>query len=181
MPEIPPVLAMLLGLILLPLMPVRSRSVAFIVFPFLALVLVLTLPVGAEKSFSFLDYTLVPLQVDQLSRAFGIIFALIAFLGGIYSLHLQDTGQQLAALLYAGGALGVTFCGDFFILLVFWELMAVSSAYLIWARKTTASDRAGMRYLLMHLFGGSLLMAGIIIQVFQTGTPALTSFAPGES
>jgi multicomponent Na+:H+ antiporter subunit D len=179
--EIPPVLAMLLGLIILPLLPMRSRSAAFIVFPFLALVLVLTLPLGLEKTFGFLDYTLVPLQVDQLSRAFGIIFALIAFLGGIYSLHLRDTGQQLAALLYSGGALGVTFCGDFFTLLVFWELMAVSSAYLIWARRTAASDKAGLRYLLMHLFGGSLLMAGIIIQVFQTGTPALTSFAPGES
>lgn len=179
--EIPPVLAMLLGLIILPILPVCSRSAAFILFPFLALLLVLTLPLGAERTFSFLDYTLVPLQVDQLSRAFGIIFALIACLGGIYSLHLRDTGQQTAALLYAGGALGVTFCGDFFTLLVFWELMAVSSAYLIWARRTTASDKAGMRYLLMHLFGGSLLMAGIIIQVFQTGSPALTPFTPGES
>ncbi|MFP4629214.1 MAG: Na(+)/H(+) antiporter subunit D [Desulfohalobiaceae bacterium] len=179
--EIPPVLAMLLGLVLLPLLPERTRSLAFIAFPFLALLLVLSLPLGAEKSFGFLDYELVPLQVDQLSRAFGIIFALIAFMGGIYSLHLRDTGQQLAALLYSGGALGVTFCGDFFTLLVFWELMAVSSAYLIWARRTPASDKAGLRYLLMHLFGGSLLMAGIIIQVFQTGSPALTSFAPGES
>ncbi|MFP4212961.1 MAG: Na(+)/H(+) antiporter subunit D [Desulfohalobiaceae bacterium] len=179
--EIPPVLAMLLGLVLLPLLPERTRSLAFIAFPFLALLLVLNLPLGAEKSFGFLDYELVPLQVDQLSRAFGIIFALIAFMGGIYSLHLRDTGQQLAALLYSGGALGVTFCGDFFTLLVFWELMAVSSAYLIWARRTPASDKAGLRYLLMHLFGGSLLMAGIIIQVFQTGSPALTSFAPGES
>lgn len=179
--ELPPVLVMWLGLIILPFLPRDIRPQAFILFPLAALIMILTTPVGTEKSLHFLNYEFVIFKVTQLSRVFGIIFALIAFLGGIYSMHMKETGQQISALIYSGGALGVTFCGDFFTLFVFWELMAIGSTYLIWARRTNASDRAGMRYLLMHLFGGSLLLTGIIIQVHSSGTLLLTSFAPGES
>jgi multicomponent Na+:H+ antiporter subunit D len=181
MVELPPVLIMWLGLVLLPFLPREIRPQAFILFPLAALIMILTTPVGTEKSLHLLNYEFVILKVTQLSRAFGIIFALIAFLGGIYSMHMKETGQQVSALIYSGGALGVTFCGDFFTLFIFWELMAVGSTYLIWARRTTASDRAGMRYLLMHLFGGSLLLIGIIIQVHSSGSLLLTSFVPGES
>jgi multicomponent Na+:H+ antiporter subunit D len=179
--ELPPVVAMWLGLIILPLLPKNFRPVAFLAFPLSALILVLTTPLGSTLTLPFANFELVLLQVTQLSRAFGIIFALIALMGGIYSLHMRETGQQTAALLYAGGALGVTFCGDFFSLLVFWELMAIGSTYLIWASRTTQARLAGMRYLLVHLFGGSLLLGGIIIQAHTTGSLLLTTFSPGES
>ncbi|MFP4109148.1 MAG: proton-conducting transporter membrane subunit [Desulfonatronovibrio sp.] len=163
MPELPPVLVMWLGLVILPFLPRDIRPKAFILFPLAALVMILITPVGAQQTFSLLGYELVLLKVTQLSRVFGIIFALIAFMGGIYSMHMKETGQQISALIYSGGALGVTFSGDFFTVFIFWELMAIGSTYLIWARRTQESRRAGMRYLLMHLFGGSLLMAGIIM------------------
>jgi multicomponent Na+:H+ antiporter subunit D len=179
--ELPPVLAMWAGFIILPLLPQKIRPAAFPVFPLAALLLVLTIPLGTVVTIPFAHYELVVLQVTQLSRAFGIIFALIAFLGGIYSLHMRETGQQMAALLYAGGALGVTFCGDFFTLLVCWELMAAGSTYLIWARRTQEAQDAGMRYLLFHLLGGGMLLGGIVIHVQTTGSLLLTSFSPGES
>jgi multicomponent Na+:H+ antiporter subunit D len=103
----------------------------------------------------------VPLRVDRLSLAFGYVFILIAFLGGVYSYHLKDTGQQVAALVYAGSSLGVLFAGDFFTLFVYWEIMAVASVYLIFARRTERSREAGFRYLLVHLFGGSALWPGL--------------------
>lgn len=181
MPELPPVVVMWLGLLILPLLPRSWRPFAFLAFPLSALILVLTLPVGTKLVVPFAHYELVLLNVTQLSRAFGIIFALIAFTGGIYSLHMKETGQQASALLYAGGALGVTFCGDFFTLLVCWELMAAGSTYLIWARRNQQAQEAGMRYLLVHLFGGSLLLGGIIIHAQTTGSLLLTSFSPGES
>jgi multicomponent Na+:H+ antiporter subunit D len=56
---------------------------------------------------------------------------------------VRELGQQVAALLYGAGALGVTFAGDFLTLLVFWELMAVASAWLIFARRRPESTRAG--------------------------------------
>jgi len=179
--ELPPVLAMWLGLLILPLLPQKIRPVAFLAFPAVALYLVLTLPVGTVLTMPFAGYELVVLQVTDLSRVFGIIFALIALLGGIYSLHMRETGQQCAALLYAGGALGVTFSGDFFTLLVCWEVMVAGSTYLIWARRTKEAQGAGMRYLLYHLLGGGLLLGGIVIHVQTTGSLLLTSFTPGES
>jgi multicomponent Na+:H+ antiporter subunit D len=179
--ELPPVFAMWLGLLLLPLLPQKMRPAAFLAFPLAALILVLTLHLGTVRTIPFAHYELVILQVTQLSRVFGIIFALIALLGGIYSLHLRETGQQSAALLYAGGALGVTFCGDFFTLLVCWEVMAAGSTYLIWASRNKEAHSAGMRYLLYHLLGGGLLLGGIIVHVQSTGSLLVTAFTPGES
>jgi multicomponent Na+:H+ antiporter subunit D len=177
----PPVLAMYAGALVLPLLPKSVRCWAYLLFPLAALWSVMTMPVGTQITVPFASWELVICQVTQLSRVFGIIFALIALVGGIYSLHLRDTGQQVASLLYAGGALGVTFAGDFFTVIVFWEIMAAGSTYLVWARRTPESRRAGMRYLLFHLLGGSLLLMGIILQIQNTGSILLTSFAPGES
>ena len=50
-------------------------------------------------------------------------------------------------------------------LIFFWEMMALASVFLIWYRRRPESWRAGFRYLLVHLLGGSLLLAGIFLQV----------------
>jgi len=132
---IPPALVMLLGAFLIPLLPKKLRSVAFMFFPFAALLYVWTLPVGTTIVAQVMNYELILCRVDALSRIFGIIFAFIAFAGSLYSFHIKETFQHCAALLYAGSALGVTFAGDFFTLFIYWELMAVASTVLIWARR----------------------------------------------
>lgn len=165
-----PAVVMILGAFILPLLPEKTRSSAFLVFPLIALVSLWQYPNDFSLSLHFGSYELIPVYVDRLSRVFAIAFALVALIGGVYALHLKDVGQQSSALVYAGGALGVTLAGDYFTLFVFWELMAVSSVYLIWARKTEETDRAGMRYLIVHMFGGGLLMAGILWHVSETGT-----------
>ncbi|MGH7831395.1 MAG: Na(+)/H(+) antiporter subunit D, partial [Candidatus Binatia bacterium] len=116
-----------------------------------------------------------------LSLAFAYVFVLITFLGGIYGFHLKDTGQQVAALMYAGSSLGVLFAGDLFTLFVYWETMAVASAYLILARRTEQSRRAGMRYLLVHLFGGSVLLAGILWHFVDAGSISFDRFDHGSA
>ncbi len=178
---LPPAAILLAGSLLLPLLPRRIRASAFLVFPLVALAIVLTLPDGATLRVNFLDYSLAVLKVDQLSRVFATVFGMIAFAGGIYAFHLRDTGQQVAALVYAGSSLGVTFAGDYLTLIVFWELMAVSSTYLVWARGTDDAHRAGMRYLYVHLFGGSMLLAGILLTLAETGTLGIVALAPNQS
>jgi multicomponent Na+:H+ antiporter subunit D len=49
-------------------------------------------------------------------------------------------------------------------------VMALGSVYLIWARGTQQSRRAGFRYLLVHLVGGNLLLAGALIHFNETGS-----------
>jgi len=177
----PPFVFMIAGALILPFLPVRIRSSAFLLWPALTLLMIFITPEGEIINYSLAGYTLILSSFDPLSRVFGAIFALIAFIGGVYSLNLKDTGQQIAALLYAGGAIGVTFAGDFFTLFIFWELMAVSSAWLIWAGGTEESGKAGMRYILVHLFGGGLLLAGILIHISAAGDTSLLPFTQGSS
>jgi multicomponent Na+:H+ antiporter subunit D len=118
--------------------------------------------------------------MDRLNFVFGVIFLLITAAASIYAWHVRDLGQQMAAMLYGAGALGVTFAGDFLTLLLFWELMAVASAWLIFARKRIQSTRAGFRYLMMHLAGGSALLAGMVLLYGQTGTLLLEPFPNGQ-
>jgi len=134
---------------------------------------------GASLTVPFLNYELVLCRVDRLSLAFGYVFVIMGFLGGVYGFHLKDTLQQVTALLYVGSSLGVVFTGDLFTLLVFWEIMAVSSLFLIWARRTPQARRAGFRYLLVHAFGGSALMAGILWHLGETGSILFNHFEGG--
>ena len=59
---------------------------------------------------------------------------------------------------------------DLLTLVVWWELMAVASAVVVFVPMTARSYGAGMRYLGVHLFGGVLLMAGAALYIQQTGS-----------
>ncbi|MDI6765355.1 MAG: Na(+)/H(+) antiporter subunit D [Bacteroidota bacterium] len=178
---IPPAFVMIIGALLLPVLPKFFRSIWFLIVSLLTLVILWNLPVGSFHNIPFLRHNLVLTQSDALSRVFGAIFALIAFIGGIYSFHVKDVKHQIAALLYGGSALGITFAGDLITLFIYWELMAISSSYLIWARKTKESEKAGMRYLIVHLFGGSLLLAGILLHIDQTNSILITQIPQNYS
>ncbi len=166
----PPALILLLGALVLLILPQRLRAAAFLVFPALAMFWLINLSPGDSLSVTFLSYNLVVTRVDELSLAFGYIFVIVTFLGGIFGYHVKDRVEQASTLLYGGSALGVVFAGDLLTLLVFWEIMALSSVYLIWARRTAESRGAGLRYLMVHLFGGALLTAGVLLHYSQTGS-----------
>lgn len=173
-----PGIILIAGAFLLPILPQKVRSSVFLLFPLAALAMVIIRADGYTFTAVIGTYELTVMQVDSLSRIFGIIFAITAFVAGVYAFHIKDLGQQSNALLYAGSALGVTYAGDLFTLIVFWELMAIGSTWLIWANRTEASDKAGMRYLIYHVFGGGLLFAGILWHYIQTGSLAVESLQP---
>ncbi len=158
-----PSLVLFAGAAVLPLLRVKERKVWLLAVPAVVLALVLTMATGQFGSVAFLDWTLVFGRVDALSRVFAIIMALMCLIGSLYALKVEDTGQHVAAWTYVGGSLGVIFAGDLLVVFLFWELMAVSSVFLIWARRTPESLGAGFRYLLVHTFGGLALLAGIVL------------------
>ena len=96
----------------------------------------------------------------------------MSFLGVIYGLHVKEDAQHIASFFYVGGSLGVVFAGDYLTVFIFWEMMAFASTFLIWFRREPASLKAGFRYLLMHIFGGLLLLAGIFLHYKNTGSMA---------
>ena len=88
----------------------------------------------------------------------------------------------MAALIYAGSAIGAVYAGDLLTLFVFWELTAISSVFLIWASHTEAAYRSGMRYLIIQVGSGVLLLAGALVHIAETGSltfGALGLDAPG--
>ena len=159
-----PGLLLILGAWVLPFLPRGLKRVLMLALPGAAVVLCFLMePDTTHGEVSFLGQDLVFGRVDRLSLIFSYVFSLMALLGMVFSLHVDDDAQHVTALTYAGGALGVTFAGDFLSLYVFWELMAVSSALLVWLGRERASIAAGFRYLLVHVVGGLVLLAGIVV------------------
>lgn len=176
--EWPPFVWLLLAAALIPVLPRTARAAVAVALPLVALGFLARLEPGIHLRGSLAGFDLIIFEITRLNFVFGVIFLLISSIAAIYAWHVDDKGQQLASLLYAAGALGVTFAGDFLTLLIFWELMAVSSAWLVFARRTPESSRAGFRYLMVHFAGGSLLLGGILLHHAQTGSLALVPLSP---
>ncbi len=175
---VPPGLVLILGGVLLPFLPRRGRAALVLGLPVVAFILIWLVPDGPAFTLPFRDYELVPLEGGRLSRLFGTIFAIMAFAGGLFALARASTLELTAATIYAGAALSAVFAGDLITLFVFWEVMALASTTIIWAAGTAASSRSGMRYLVIHLLGGVVLMAGIAGEVAATGSVAFTAMTP---
>jgi multicomponent Na+:H+ antiporter subunit D len=165
-----PGLLLIAGAWLVPLLTGRIKRVAMLILPAAALMDCLFMKPGIYGVTSFLGQELVFGRVDRLSLIFSYVFSIMALLGMIYALHVEDDSQHVAALTYAGSALGVTLAGDFLSLYIFWELMAVSSAILVFRRREPSAVGAGFRYLLVHIFGGLILLGGILLHWSQTGS-----------
>jgi multicomponent Na+:H+ antiporter subunit D len=165
-----PGLLLILGAWVLPWLKGRVKRVAMLVLPAAALVVCWLMTPGTYGVVSFLGQELVFGRVDSLSLIFSYVFSLMAFLGMVYALHVEDDSQHVAALTYAGAALGVTFAGDLLTLYVFWELLAISSVLLVLRGGRRSAVAAGFRYLLVHVFGGLVLLAGIVLHWSQTGS-----------
>ena len=167
--ELPPFVPFFVGALLVVLTRGYVRQALLLLVPILGGLQLLGVESGTYWELRFLDYTLTPYRVDRLSLLFGYLFHIAAFLGILFSLHVRDTRQQVAALLYAGSALGAVFAGDLISLFVFWELLAITSVFLIWARGTERALRAGMRYLVIQVISGVLLLSGALIRYHETG------------
>jgi multicomponent Na+:H+ antiporter subunit D len=155
----------LMGAVLLLLLNNKEKlkKTVLIGIPLIAFALIHWLP-DSFGQVSYLGFDLVFGRVDQLTRVFLHVFTIMAIIGCIYGLHVKETGQHVAAFLYVGGSLGVTLCGDYLTLYIFWEMMAFSSVFLVWYRKKRRSIEAGFRYLLVHTAGGLVLLAGIFLR-----------------
>lgn len=156
-----PGLVLIIGGMLMVLCAPRLRTWLQLGLPLAALFLVWQMPDGVVLQLDFLDQSLTPIRSDALSRLFATIFALMAAIGGLYALSQRSRLEIAAAYGYAGSAIGVCFAGDLLTLFMFWELMAIGSSLVLWSTATTASGRAAQRYILIHIFGGVLLFAGI--------------------
>ena len=174
--SVPPFLIFFAGALLVPFLreTPRLRMAWLLLIPVVGALNVWGLQDGYQLQYQLLGHTLTPVRADRLSLLFGYLFHLGAFIAIVYSLHLKKgdgaTLQHTSAVVYAGSALGAVFAGDFITLFVFWELLAISSVFLIWTRRTPRAVSAGMRYLLVHVVSGVTLLAGAMAHAHNTGS-----------
>jgi multicomponent Na+:H+ antiporter subunit D len=172
---ISPGLILVLGAMLIPMLNGGLRAFLLMSLPVLTLVAVWMLPADASLQLAFLDYTLEPVRSSVEGRLFATVFSIMAFAGGLYAYRHASTSELTAAFIYAGSAIGVTFAGDLLTLFIFWEIMALGSTVVIWSAGTPSAYRAGMRYLIIHLLGGVILMTGIVAYAMDTGSLEFTA------
>jgi multicomponent Na+:H+ antiporter subunit D len=140
---IPPAVIYMVGALLVPLLRGRVKSAYMLLLPVISFFFLINVQVGTVW------------EVNRLSLIFGYIFHLISLIGIIYTLSIKSDLEYVAGLVYAGSALGVVF------------MLTVSALWLIWAKRTKASQAAGFRYLMVHVFGGLVLLAGIIMYISE--------------
>ena len=153
-----------------PLLAPRGRAALLLGVPVAGLVSLLLFSEGQHLAIDIVGFELVFMRVDRLAQLFGIIFSIAAFLSGLYAWHVRDTVQQVATLVYAGSAIGAVYAGDLISLFLYWEVTALASVFLIWARRTPAAYATGMRYLIIQVLSGVLLLAGLLVHFHDTGS-----------
>ena len=182
-----PGLILIVGPLALPFLPKLGRQVGMVALPMLSgLHLAWLYSRGVTEPVRrtlFGGLEIVPVRLDELALVWGVIFHIAAFLAAIYSLHTVERrelrGKQwehAAALVYAGAAIGAVFAGDLLTLFVYWEATAIASVFLIWGPDEPGIDRppevlyrTGMRYLVIQVGSGVVLLAGMLLRQADPG------------
>jgi len=173
MNELPPFILYFFSVILFLASRATARKVILLATPVVAgLHIWLNVEVGMLATYSILNFELTLMRIDKLSLLFAYLFCLASFIATIFALHVNDTKQSVAGLIYVGSALGAVFSGDLISLFIFWELLAISSVFFIWARGTERAINAGMRYLIFQVMSGVFLLAGALVHYHATGSLA---------
>ncbi len=173
----PPFLIFFVGALLIPFLHERFRPAWSLFVPLTGLINLMGIEHGVYWQTGILDYTLILGRVDGLSFFFALLFHIATVLASIFALHVRDPIQQVCALLYSGAALGAVMAGDLLTLFIFWEIMALSSGFLIWARRTPRAESAGQRYLITQILSGVILLAGSIVYYGETGSLAFEALS----
>jgi multicomponent Na+:H+ antiporter subunit D len=178
-----PALIFIIGAFLIPLFKGRARQLYLLIPPLAALIDVALMYMGTFGSIPistwhlpFMGYELVFGKVDKLSLVFALAFTLASVPVVLYSLNIKSGGELMSEYLYVGSSLGAVFAGDLITLYIFIEIMAITAMLVILHGGTEKSLKAGYRYIMWHISGGVVLLAGIIMYVAATGSIGFDAF-----
>lgn len=173
----PGIILIIAGLVAMAI-PVKIVRHCFVLaMPIIGIAMLTQAPQGQElMSADIVGLHLNLYQVDGLSFIFALAFLLAAILNVIYSWHTDDRVQDGMAIAYAGSAIAASLVGDLMSLFIFWELTAVTSVFMILKAGTRAAYFASMRYLIIQILSGVLLLDGISYVYKKTGDLSLEAF-----
>lgn len=172
-----PSFALVVGALLVALLSGPARAIVAIVAPLGGLLLLGSAHDGVLWQATLAGSAVVPAVIDPLARMFALMFLLVAALAALFGNGQASRGELPAAMLYAAAAVATVLAGDLLSLFVCWELMAIGSTWVIACAPGQRAPAAAFRYLMVHLAGGMLLLAGIAGHYLDTGSLALSGFS----
>jgi len=167
-----PALPLLVGSILIFIVKTKVNIIS-IVSLIISFIFLLLLPIGSNTDFILESMSLKIISSTKLSFLFCLVFLILGIVGKIFSIYQKSISEKSLVLLYIASAVGVIFSGDFIVLYIFWEMMAISSTLVIWSSSSPSAMKSGQRYLLVHLIGGLILLVGILGMYSETQNLAI--------
>lgn len=134
-------------------------------------ILVATIPWIPSLGINYSTY------IDGLTLIFGLIISGVGALVILYSVYYMSKQREalhnfyVYLLLFMGAMLGVVFSDNIIVLYMFWELTSIASFLLIayWYQRKQ-SRYGALKSLLITIFGGLALLAGLLLLSIITGT-----------
>ena len=167
----PPGLVMFLGAFLVPFFPHIYRQFYMLFLVFLSASALFSAE-GSHLIIQLQEIQFILHHSDNLNFPFAIVFHIAAFLVIIYGAHIKDWKEQLAILSYSGAAIAALHAGDLFTLFLWWEATAFTSVILIFCGKTYRAYKSAIRYIVIQVGSGILLLSGAIL-LFQNSNEAI--------
>ena len=162
---------MFLGSFLIPFFPHLFRQIYMILLIAVS-AFSLTTGFGTHLVLNSMGIDFIIFHSDNLSFPFAVVFHIAAFLTVIYGIHNRDWRENVAITSYAGAAIAALHAGDLFTLFVWWEATALTSVFLILGGKSIRAYKSAIRYLIIQVGSGMLLLSGAII-LFYSNEEAL--------
>ena len=169
MTDITPGILMIIAAVFVPYLPHHIRQI-FMLGAIALSAFSLSAGAGIHWSVSVLGQELILHNADNLTLPFGIIFHIAAALNVIYGWHEKKAMEHTAGLAYAGAAIAAVHAGDLITLFIWWEATAITSVFLILASGTERANKAAMRYLLVQVASGVMLLAGASLYWREVGS-----------
>ncbi len=145
----------------------RLRDIIALAIPVVGTINLWAIDGSAPMTVMLFGRELILVETDRLSMLFGWLFHLAVFVALIYNLHRPTKLEQVTILTYGASTMGAIFAGDLLTLLLFWEGLGLTSVFLLLARRTATSAKTAVRYLMIQVFSGVLLVCGIIVLINQ--------------
>ena len=147
----------------------------------LALTLWALMTGGSLTVLKLTDQITLGFHVDEVSRVFAGLTAVVWLLVGIYSVaymsHEEEEHRFFGFyLIVAGVLMGLNFSADMITLYVFFELMTLTSLPLVLHERSRQAVQAGLKYLFYSVAGAFLALFGIF---FLAGVSESLTFAAG--
>ena len=178
MTDITPGIFMIIAAVIVPYLPHHIRQI-FMLGAIALSAFCLSAGVGVHWSIIVLGQELILHHADNLTLPFGIIFHIAATLNVIYGWHEKKAMEHTAGLAYAGAAIAAVHAGDLITLFIWWEATAITSVFLILASGTERANKAAMRYLLVQVASGVMLLAGASLYWREVGSLAFGAMELG--